>query len=201
MQTGHLETLNGGGYELTRKSMGSGSPNQKFENDGYFHLRPHLKIIPFPVDRPGEFILRLYPAAFFFFFFLLKIFNISVIFRPIFKRISPLYAELSLNYTRKKIFQEKFLFPGRPGGYFWSHPVDRKQTFFLVLPYRRAFIGQARPEIPERSRPLASRHCLPILNVTSRSAPFSYLYNVQAEKDVDPTICLECHLLSTVLPE
>ena len=31
--------------------------------------RPYLEIIPFPVDRPGGFILRLYPAAFFFFFF------------------------------------------------------------------------------------------------------------------------------------
>ena len=32
-------------------------------------LRRHLKIISFPVDRPGEINLRTYPAAFFFFFF------------------------------------------------------------------------------------------------------------------------------------
>ena len=60
---------------------------------GFDSLRRHLKIIPFPVDRPGEFILRTYPAAFFFFFFFLKIRNISVIFHPIFKRVSPFYTE------------------------------------------------------------------------------------------------------------
>ena len=32
-------------------------------------LRLHLKIILFPVERPGEFILRAFPAAIFFFFF------------------------------------------------------------------------------------------------------------------------------------
>ena len=31
-------------------------------------LRRHLKIILFPVERPGEFILGLHPAAIFFFF-------------------------------------------------------------------------------------------------------------------------------------
>ena len=31
-------------------------------------------------------------------------------------------------YTRKKIF------PGRPGGLYLPHSVDRKQTFYLVLP-------------------------------------------------------------------
>ena len=55
-------------------------------------LGRHLKIILFPVERPGDFLLRRYPAAFFFFFFLLKNVNISVIFRPIFKRFSLLYA-------------------------------------------------------------------------------------------------------------
>ena len=71
---------------------------------------------------PGEFILRAYPAAFFFFFFFpFKKKYISVIFRPIFKLFSQFYAEWSVNYTGKNIC---------PGGYFWSHPVDRKQTFF-----------------------------------------------------------------------
>ena len=33
-------------------------------------------------------------------------------------------------------FQTVFtkVFPGRPGGFILPHPVDRKQTFFLVLP-------------------------------------------------------------------
>ena len=29
-------------------------------------MRRHLKIIPFPVDRPGEILLWVHPAAFFF---------------------------------------------------------------------------------------------------------------------------------------
>ena len=85
--------------------------SHKSERKRVPNIGPHLKIIPFPVDRPGERI--------FFFFFFWKFL---------------IYAELSLNYTRKKIFRIFFLFPGRPGDYFWSHPVDRKQTFFLVLP-------------------------------------------------------------------
>ena len=47
-------------------------------------LRRHLKIILFPVERPGDFILRLYPAAFFFFFLVWKI----LIFQSIFVRFS-----------------------------------------------------------------------------------------------------------------
>ena len=69
-----------------------------------------------------------------FFFFFLKNYDISAIFRPIFKRFSQFYTTRSMYYTRKKIFREIFLFPGRPGGFNLPHPVDRKQTFYLVLP-------------------------------------------------------------------
>ena len=47
-------------------------------------IRRYLKIILFLVDRPGEFILRAYLAAFFFFFFFLN----SLIFQSFFVRFS-----------------------------------------------------------------------------------------------------------------
>ena len=98
-------------------------------------MRRHLKISSFPVDRRAEIILRLYPAAFFFFFFFFFLnYEISAIFRPIFIQFSPFYRELSEDYIRKKIFRKKKRIPGRPGDLFLSHPVDRKQTFYLVWP-------------------------------------------------------------------
>ena len=57
------------------------------------HLRRHSKIIPFPVDRPGEINLQTYPAAFFFFFFFEKNYDILVNSCPIFKRFSPLHSK------------------------------------------------------------------------------------------------------------
>ena len=35
---------------------------------------------------------------------------------------------------QKKNISKKKEFPGRPGGFLWSLPVDRKQHLFLVLP-------------------------------------------------------------------
>ena len=35
------------------------------------------------------------------------------------------------DYPREIFLGETKLFPGRPGGYLWSHPVDRKQIFFF----------------------------------------------------------------------
>ena len=77
-------------------------------------FRPHLKKILFPVDRPGEFILGLYPAAFFFFFFLN--FYISV-----------------TNFGKKK---------SRPPGWLFLVPPSQQETdFFLVLPHANPFIS------------------------------------------------------------
>ena len=77
------------------------------------------------VSCRGEFILRLYPATYFF-----KNYNISAIFRPIFKRFSPLYTERSMNYTRKKIFRN-FFFISRPPGWFLFASPGRQETDLL----------------------------------------------------------------------
>ena len=58
-----------------------------------------------------------------------KIFNISVIFRPIFKRFSLLYAGLSVNYTGKKIFRKKRI--SRPPGWSFLIPPGRQETDFF----------------------------------------------------------------------
>ena len=94
-------------------------------------IRRHLKISLFPVDRPGEIIWRLYPAAFFFLGGGGN-YDISAILRPIFIQFSPFYRELSEDNIRKKIFRKKKKIPGRLGDLFMSLPVDRKQTFYLV---------------------------------------------------------------------
>ena len=74
-------------------------------------LRPPLKIILFPVHRPGE----LMSAEWIHFFHISEI-----IFSSIFHIIS----------IQRKKYIEKKKFCGLPTGHNYGHPVDRKQTFF-----------------------------------------------------------------------
>ena len=80
------------------------------------------------------------PHFYLFIFYFFNNFDISAIFCPIFKRFSPFYKKCSKDYPPKKNSKKKKRIPGRPGGYFQSHPVYRKQTFFLVLPKVRFII-------------------------------------------------------------
>ena len=75
-------------------------------------VRPPLKIILFPVHRPGE----LMSAEWIHFFHISEI-----IFSSIF-HISSI--------QRKKYIEHFFFFCGLPTGHNYGHPVDRKQTFF-----------------------------------------------------------------------
>ena len=77
-------------------------------------LRPPLKIIMFPVHRPGDLISGEWAH----FFHILKIFLFFLSITPI------------VSIQQEKIYLKKRRFCGLPTGHYYGHPVDRKQTFF-----------------------------------------------------------------------
>ena len=97
-----------------------------------FHdlVRRHLKIIPFPVDWPGEIILRTYPAAFF------KN-KKSLIFQSFFSRFLNSSQRFIQNFSgitlEKNIFREKKVISQPPGWSFLVSPSGQKTDFFFSV--------------------------------------------------------------------
>ena len=85
----------------------------------------HSKIIPFPVDRPGDINLRTYPAAFFFLYFRQFLSDFQTVFHPYTRNDKGIITE-------KKDFEKKKVF--RPAGWSYIFPPGRQETdlFFSV---------------------------------------------------------------------
>ena len=81
-------------------------------------IGPPLNKTLFPVQRPSG--LKRANWNFFFIFGKKKKFYFPPMYILVYKKMK----------SGKK---KKFRPPGRPGGFFWSHPVDRKQTCFNRL--------------------------------------------------------------------
>ena len=100
-------------------------------------VKRQSRIIQFPVDCPGEFILWIYPAAIFFFFFSFVCFGKMLLFQSFFrlicKRFSPFYTELSLNYIRKKIFRKSFYLTGNLKMQFEWVPCQGLFQCYIIL--------------------------------------------------------------------